>query len=196
MGVHVYRPLAEGGRYDLILDLGGRLTRVQVKWADRNGDVVRIRCYRCRRTRDGIVKRAYNAGEIDAFAAYCLELDRCYFFPFEFLDGRTTLQLRLAPSRNNQRAGILRAEDFEFGATLSRFGAIAQLEERLRGTQEVGGSSPPGSTPPAPAETIGAHEFRNRFGWYMERAAAGEEIAVTRHGRPAVRLLGAPRETG
>ena len=27
-----------------------------------------------------------------------------------------------------------------------RFGAIAQLGERLRGTQEVGGSIPPGST--------------------------------------------------
>jgi prevent-host-death family protein len=37
---------------------------------------------------------------------------------------------------------------------------------------------------------VGAHEFRNRFGWYMERAAAGEEIRVTRRGRPYVRLLG------
>jgi len=43
-----------------------------------------------------------------------------------------------------------------------------------------------------PAGTVvGAHEFRNRFGWYMERAAAGEEMRVTRRGRPYVRLLGA-----
>ena len=28
----------------------------------------------------------------------------------------------------------------------NKFGAIAQLGERLRGTQEVGGSIPPGST--------------------------------------------------
>jgi prevent-host-death family protein len=38
---------------------------------------------------------------------------------------------------------------------------------------------------------VGAHEFRNRFGWYMERAQAGEEFLVTRRGRPYVRLAGA-----
>jgi prevent-host-death family protein len=35
---------------------------------------------------------------------------------------------------------------------------------------------------------VGAHEFRNRFGWYMQRAAAGEEILVTRRGKPSLRL--------
>jgi len=36
---------------------------------------------------------------------------------------------------------------------------------------------------------VGAHQFRNHFGWYMERAAAGEEILVTRRGKPCVRLV-------
>jgi prevent-host-death family protein len=35
---------------------------------------------------------------------------------------------------------------------------------------------------------LGAHEFRNHFGWYAERAAAGEEFLVTRRGKPCVRL--------
>jgi len=35
---------------------------------------------------------------------------------------------------------------------------------------------------------VGAHEFRNRFGWYMERAAAGEELLVTHRGRPRIRV--------
>jgi prevent-host-death family protein len=35
---------------------------------------------------------------------------------------------------------------------------------------------------------LGAHEFRERFGYYMERAAAGEEILIRRHGRPFARL--------
>ena len=78
------------------------------------------------------------------------------------------------------------ASDFELGA-------VAQWEERLSGTQEAGGSSPPSSTPDEPPEsgsfTVGAHEFRNRFGWYMERAAAGEEFLVTRRGKPYVRLV-------
>jgi prevent-host-death family protein len=37
--------------------------------------------------------------------------------------------------------------------------------------------------------SVGAHEFRNRFGYYLERAAAGDEIAVTRHGQPYARLI-------
>jgi prevent-host-death family protein len=55
---------------------------------------------------------------------------------------------------------------------------------------EATGSSPVSSITPTKASTaeVGAHEFRNHFGWYMERAAAGEEILVTRRGRPYARL--------
>ena len=85
--------------------------------------------------------------------------------------------------RNGQRAAI----NFE---SQHRLGAIAQWEERLRGTQEVAGSSPASSidSDPVGAVTVGSHEFRNRFGWYMERAQAGEQFLVTRRGRPYVRL--------
>jgi prevent-host-death family protein len=36
---------------------------------------------------------------------------------------------------------------------------------------------------------VGAHKFRNHFGWYMERAAAGERFLVTRRGKPTVKLI-------
>ncbi len=35
---------------------------------------------------------------------------------------------------------------------------------------------------------VGAHEFRNHFGYWMERAAAGDEILITRRGRRYARL--------
>jgi prevent-host-death family protein len=38
---------------------------------------------------------------------------------------------------------------------------------------------------------VGAHEFRNHFGYYMDVAAVGNQILVRRHGRPFVRLLAA-----
>jgi prevent-host-death family protein len=41
----------------------------------------------------------------------------------------------------------------------------------------------------APSASIGAHEFRNRFGYYLERAAAGADISISRHGRPYARLV-------
>jgi hypothetical protein len=68
------------------------------------------------------------------------------FFPLDAFPGQRTLDLRLGPTRNNQKLGINWAEQYEFAATLGRHhGAIAQLGERERGTLEVAGSSPAGS---------------------------------------------------
>jgi hypothetical protein len=64
----------------------------------------------------------------------------------DWVGNRTVLQLRLDPPLNNQCVGINWADDFDFAATLERLGAIAQLGERLSGTQKVAGSSPAGST--------------------------------------------------
>ena len=149
-GIGVFRPLGDE-RYDLILDLRPRLLRVQCKWAARVGDVVVVRTRRGRRGRAGLIYAYYAPEEIDAVAAYCPDTEQCYLLPHELSVGRAAVQLRLAPTRNNQAAGVWWARDFELGATLSRFGGpIAQLGERLHGMQEVGGSIPPGSTFEAP----------------------------------------------
>ena len=71
-------------------------------------------------------------------------------------------------------------------------GVVAQLGEHLHGMQGVGGSSPPSSTPSR--NEVGCHEFRNHFGFYLERAAAGGEIEISRHGRPYARLVPAQAE--
>jgi prevent-host-death family protein len=42
--------------------------------------------------------------------------------------------------------------------------------------------------PESPFEEVGAHKFRNHFGYYAERAAAGTEILVSRRGKPHVYL--------
>jgi hypothetical protein len=55
------------------------------------------------------------------------------------------VQLRLAPTLNNQRQGINWAEHYEFEARLRALGAVAQLGERLAGSQKVTGSIPVGS---------------------------------------------------
>jgi hypothetical protein len=149
LGIDVYRPVAEGGRYDMIFDLVGDLVRVQCKWASRYGDVLVARCYRARRNRDGLVRRLYTREEIDAYALYCLELDRCFFVPMAHAEGMQEIRLRLAPARNNQRKGIHWADDFDLAVTLRRHqGAVAQLGERESGTLEVTGSSPVGSIQP------------------------------------------------
>ncbi len=56
IGLGVSIPLAPQ-RYDLVLDVGSRLLRVQCKWAARDGGVVVVRCYTSRRDRGGFVHR-------------------------------------------------------------------------------------------------------------------------------------------
>ena len=121
-------------------------------------------------TPGGYVRNEYFAEEIDLVAASCWKH-----------------QLRLSPPKNGQIAAIHFATQYEFP------GAIAQLGERLHGMQEVAGSSPASSTSQAddsaaPETVVGADRSRNLFGHFMERAAAGESILVTRRGRPTVRL--------
>jgi PD-(D/E)XK endonuclease len=147
LGIDVYRPVAEGGRYDYIFDLPRALTRVQCKWASRDGNVLIVRCYSCRRAREGMRKRPYTPDEIDAIAAYSIELDRCYFLSLDEIYRQASILLRLAPTENNQRLKINWASDYEFEARLGRpQGAVAQLGERLTGSQKGTGSSPVGST--------------------------------------------------
>jgi PD-(D/E)XK endonuclease len=147
LGIEVYRPIAEGGRFDMISLRGDELVRVQCKWARRQGDVVIIRCYSCRRAREGMRKRMYTPDEIDAFAAFSPDTGKCYYLPLSQIGVRSHMQLRLGPTRNNQRLGLHWAEDFEFTATLAPpQGAVAQLGERLAGSQKGTGSSPVGST--------------------------------------------------
>jgi prevent-host-death family protein len=185
-GIEVLRPVAEHCRYDLAFDLGERMIRVQCKWAPRRGDVVQVHLAGYRLTPHGQVRSTYGEHEIDAVAVYCDDLDRVYVLPAALVAHKTAVRLRLERPKNGQRASINWADEFTLGA-------IAQLGERLRGTQEVAGSSPASSTPQAddteaPETAVGAHEFRNLFGHFMERAAAGERILVTRRGRPMVRL--------
>ena len=143
----VYAPVAERARYDFISEIGDRLERVQCKSAPRYGDVVVVRCYSSRRSRAGLVRRCYTSDEIDAIAAYCPDLDTCYYIPIATYRGGPEIRLRVAPTRNNQRTGIRWARDYDFAGKLtSHPGAIAQLGERVHGMHEVAGSSPAGST--------------------------------------------------
>ena len=185
-GIIVLRPNVDA-RYDLVFDTGSSLLRVQCKCGalDADASVIKVNLESTWYTPTGYVKNRYLAGEVDLFAVYCGDEDRCYLLPAERLTGRRAIHLRLTEPRNKQRACVNLASDFTFD------GAIAQLGERLTGSQQVAGSSPASSTSSTPPTVVGANRFRDRFGWYMERAAAGEVFQITRHGRPFVRVMGA-----
>ena len=135
LGIGVLRPLTDGLRYDLVFDVGGALLRVQCKWARLRGGVVSISLRTSRHTPAGYVRTRYGVDEIDGFAAYCGDLDRCFFLPLDDFGGLSHVHLRLSPARNGQLVGVKMAAAYEFGA-------VAQLGERRHGMAEVRGSIP------------------------------------------------------
>jgi hypothetical protein len=141
LGIPVLKPLTDHGRYDLALEIGERLYRVQCKTGTLNkaASVIAVHTGTSRHTPRGYVRTTYTEDEIDLLGVYCDGVDRCYLLPSSLIAGRSGIYLRLSPPRNSQRACITLASDFEFA------GAVAQLEERRYGIPEAGGSSPPSS---------------------------------------------------
>ena len=114
-GFRVAFPFGEDCDYDLIVDRGGRLERIQVKYVRSDGRVVPVRCRSLSLT-GGAVKRIkhYTAAMIEWLAVYDAQTNRCFYVPAaELGDGRSVLHLRLVPAANNQCKGIRPAEDYE-----------------------------------------------------------------------------------
>ena len=140
LGCVVLRPFPEGRRYDLVIDNGLRLLRVQCKSGRLKRSVIVVTLATCRHTpHNGYVRTRYMPDDIDGVAVYCHDLKRCYYLPIEAVAGRSAVHLRIRPAANNQEAAINFAADYDFGA-------IAQLGERVTGSHEVAGSSPASST--------------------------------------------------
>jgi hypothetical protein len=120
LGLTVLRPLCEGRRYDLIVDLEPRLLRVQCKLARRVGGALAIGLGTCRYTPKGYVRTHYSPTEIDAIGAYSPELGTCYLLPMPAIANRRSLHLRLEPAGNNQAAGINWASDHELEPAIKK----------------------------------------------------------------------------
>lgn len=128
-------------------------------------------------------------GEVDLFAVYAGEIDRCFLLPGDMCAGRTGVYLRLAPAANNQSVGVHWADDFQF------HGAVAQLARALawhaRGRRfesaQLHLDSPRDSATNG-EETVRADVLRPRLGEYLQRSKRGETFTVTRRGTPIATL--------
>jgi len=128
IGLSVLRPLCEGRRYDLVLDLEPRLLRVQCKLGRilDNVLIVPLRTNRC--TPHGYVSRAYSTDEIDAVCVYAAELHRCFLLPSEEVSNRRALHLRLSVAKNNQEKRVKWASDYEMAAMIENLRASLSSE--------------------------------------------------------------------
>ena len=100
-------------RYDLILDDSKTLKRVQVKYADgkmsNSYGSVRVKLeYKDRKSNI----YTYQKKEVDGLIVYLPKIDKLCFFPTKVFVGKKYLCIRVEPSKNNQKKGILFASEY------------------------------------------------------------------------------------
>jgi hypothetical protein len=109
-GFTVSVPFGTGAPYDLTVDAGPRLCKVQVKtgWL-RNGCILFKGLRRVREVHPYAV-RLYDESEVDYFAVYYPPAETVYVVPLKECNGGGCL--RLAPVQNGQQKLIRWARDF------------------------------------------------------------------------------------
>lgn len=110
-GFSVSLPFGNNQRYDLILDDGERLQRLQVKTGRYAEGCVIFQTA----SKNGFtnVRRGY-AGEVDLFIIYCPELEAIYSVPVAIC-GRNEMRLRVDPARGGPKSTVRWAADFRIG---------------------------------------------------------------------------------
>lgn len=110
-GQTVLKPISPSSKYDLVLDDNGRFIRVQCKTARLKNGVIVCPVSKTH-GRSNAFRRAYSSEQVDAFAFYCPENDKCYLMNIGDTT-RSMMHLRVDQPKNNQMTGIRYASDFE-----------------------------------------------------------------------------------
>ncbi|MGH9798770.1 MAG: group I intron-associated PD-(D/E)XK endonuclease [Blastocatellia bacterium] len=129
-GFIVSVPFGGGASYDLIVDTGTRLLKVQVKTGRlRNGCVI----FPMQRFSGHKKGRRYDPKEFNVFVVYCPDNDSTYAIDFDksLSQGR----LRCVETRNNQKEKIRWASEFDFGDHVKKL--IREREVELRGLEPL-----------------------------------------------------------
>lgn len=113
LGYYVSVPLMDY-RYDLVLDDGKKLWRVQIKYENRGVSksvgAVGVRLSYETRHRRRIY--TYSSDEVDALIVYLPKIDKLCWIPCELFVGKHELLLRLDPPLNQQKTKINYASDY------------------------------------------------------------------------------------
>jgi hypothetical protein len=101
MGMTVLKPYGDSSTYDVGIEVGGRLVRVQTKSTTfRRGET-----YTCNLT--GPRGRAYRPGTVDYFAVYLIPVDMWYILPFE-KTRKTSVSLQFTPGKEGHKYEVYR----------------------------------------------------------------------------------------
>lgn len=112
LGLIPNRPLMDC-RYDMIVDDGKKLWRVQVKYANgkpanTDGSVV-VKLEYNDRTKHSYT---YHEDEVDALVVYIPKLDKLCWLPLEVFVGKKRLSVRIEPPKSGQKKGLVLASNY------------------------------------------------------------------------------------
>jgi hypothetical protein len=128
-GFTVSIPFGTGASYDLVVEAGGCLLKIQVKTAWLGKGCV---LYKSQRRRPGpkLTRRSYQSGEVDYFVAYCPQNGKLYAVPSK--NHGVAGRLRLEPVRNGQAKLVRWAADYSWEHHLEELRKYAWQESNLR----------------------------------------------------------------
>jgi hypothetical protein len=131
-------PFGKNTRYDLVIDDGKRLARVQCKTGRLREGAVRFKTSSsyAHHANPRFTHRDYLQ-EVDFFAVYCAATSGAYLIPIDEIPLRHLAALRVQPARNNQRRRIRLASDYE----IARVGIAASRPEPAASADAPGSSA-------------------------------------------------------
>ena len=107
LGWNIYFPYGENSRCDFVAAKDGKFIRVQVKSSKPKRGALTVQCRSC----NNWSMKSYTSKDIDCMAIYDSINQNAYFMPVSKIN-KTAVNLRLEPSKNNQRKRIQYAHDF------------------------------------------------------------------------------------
>jgi hypothetical protein len=109
-GFTVLFPATEHAPFDLVAYASGEFYRLRVKYRSARAGAVKVQFRSIWAGRNGTHMTPMNKDAIDAVCIYCPETDECYYVRPDAHG--TSVTLRIAPSKNGQRAGVFDAAAF------------------------------------------------------------------------------------
>lgn len=132
LGFAVLLPFGEDTGYDLVIDDGAELRRVQCKTGRLRKGAIRFpACSPYVHHRNPLMPRRPYTGEVDAFAVYCPDTDGIYVVPIDDLAVERQGALWVESPRNNQKRFIRFASDYEVGRIKLRRSVPRLSDERV-----------------------------------------------------------------
>jgi hypothetical protein len=148
-GYGVLLPFGENTRYDLVIDDGWRLSRVQCKTGRlRNGSIIFQTSSSYGHHRSPKAVKRHYLGEVEFFGVFCPDTGGVYLIPIDETPNRSQAHLRVDPPRNAQRRRIRYASTFEIARLSSNPPALNSHQDELNAPDSV---DTPNSARPAAA---------------------------------------------